>query len=136
MSASPQMPGSSMLELEYAELSDVGTVRDHNEDCCGHWLPENDELARTHGWLFVVADGVGGHEMGEVASRLAVESLTEGFRRAKPGESHTTVLQRLVQAANHRVYEAGKEASPGGVNMATTIVACALRYDRVVVAHV
>ncbi|HXP84376.1 MAG TPA: protein phosphatase 2C domain-containing protein [Bryobacteraceae bacterium] len=136
MSASSQMPGGSTLELEFAQLSDVGKVRDHNEDCCGYWLPETPEQIQSHGWLFAVADGVGGHALGEVASRLAIESLTEGFRRAKPGEPHTTVLQRLVQAANTRIYEAGKEASPGGVNMATTIVACALRYDRAVVAHV
>jgi protein phosphatase len=46
------------------------------------------------------------------------------------------LLRRLVQAANHDVYETGQSASPGGVAMATTIVACALRYDRAVVAHV
>jgi serine/threonine protein phosphatase PrpC len=136
MSASPHMPGSSRLELEFAQVSDVGRVRDHNEDYYGHWLPETPEQVQSHGWMFAVADGVGGHDMGEVASRLAIESLTEGFRRAKPGEPHTTVLQRLVQAANTRIYEAGKAASPGGVNMATTIVACALRYDRAVIAHV
>ena len=124
-----------MLELEFAQLSDPGVVRDLNEDYLGYWLPETPEFARTHGWLFAVADGVGGQEMGEVASRLAVESLTEGFRRAKPGEPHATVLARLVLAANTRIYEAGREASPGGVAMATTIVACALRYDRVMVAH-
>ena len=125
-----------MLELEFTQLSDVGRVRNHNEDCWGHRLPETPEQARTHGYLFAVADGVGGGELGEVASRLAIESLTEGFRRAKPGELLTTVLQRLVQAANTRVYEAGRAASPGGVSMSTTIVACALRYDRAVIAHV
>ena len=130
------MPASSTLELEFAQLSDVGRVRDHNEDCCGYWIPDTPEKTQSHGWLFAVADGVGGQDMGEVASHLAIESLTEGFRRAKAAEPHATVLQRLVQAANNRIYQAGKAASPGGVNMATTIVACALRFDRVVVAHV
>src|SRR5207249_6006916 len=51
-------------------------------------------------------------------------------------ESHAALLRRLVQAANHEVYEAGRSASPGGVEMCTTIVAAALRYDRAVVAHV
>jgi serine/threonine protein phosphatase PrpC len=125
-----------MLDLEYCELTDVGVVRDHNEDYIGHHLPASSEESRTHGWLFVVADGVGGHERGEVASETAVESVIDGFRTSPRGEALTASLPRIVQKANVRVYETGKAASPGGVNMATTIVACALRYDRAVIAHV
>ena len=125
-----------MLELDFAQLSDPGRARNHNEDFIGHVLPETVERMRSHGWLFVVADGVGGQDLGEVASRTAVESLLAGFRNARAGEPHLPLLARLVQAANTRVYEAGKAASPGGVAMATTIVACALRFDRLTVAHV
>ncbi len=42
---------------------------------------------------------------------------------------------RLAQEANVKIYETGRAHSPGGTSMATTLVACALRYDRVVVAH-
>lgn len=125
-----------MLDLEYCELSDVGVVRDHNEDFVGHYLPATPDESRSHGWLFVVADGVGGHERGEVASQTAVEAVVEGFRSAPRGEALTASLPRIVQKANVKVYEAGRAASPGGVNMATTVVACALRYDRAVIAHV
>jgi protein phosphatase len=125
-----------MLELEYCELTDVGVVREHNEDYVGHCLPASEDESRTHGWLFVVADGVGGHERGEVASETAVLCVIEGFRSAARGEALTASMPRIVQKANLKVYEAGKAASPGGVNMATTIVACALRYDRAVIAHV
>jgi protein phosphatase len=129
-------PQSSGLDIEYAQLSDPGKVRGHNEDFLGHAVPDAPERATTHGWLFALADGVGGHDKGEVASRLAIETLLAGFREAVAGEPHPSLLQRLVQAANIQVYETGRAASPGGVAMATTIVACALRYDRVAVAHV
>lgn len=131
-------PGSEsgMMKVEFAQLSDTGRTREHNEDFCGHVEPASSAQAQSHGWLFEVADGVGGQELGEVASRAAVESLTGNFRRSAGGESHLTLLRRLVQAANHEVYERGRSASPGGIAMATTVVACGLRYDQAVVAHV
>jgi protein phosphatase len=125
-----------MLDLEWFQLSDVGRVRDHNEDYMGSSIPPSENEGRTQGWMFVVADGVGGEERGEVASQTAVETVVEGFRAAPRGEAHTVLMPRVVQKANTRVYELGRAASPGGSRMATTIVACALRYDRVVVSHV
>ncbi len=125
-----------MLELEFAELSDTGRVREHNEDYLGHLVPATPVEIRTHGWLFALADGVGGQDKGEVASRTAVESVLAGFRKASAGEPHSALLPRLVQAANVRVFETGMASGPGGSNMATTLVSCALRFDRAVVAHV
>ena len=124
-----------MLDVEFAQLSDSGKSRDHNEDYLGYAVPETPEQARTHGWLFALADGVGGHDDGEVASHAAVEHLTSGFRNAPKNELLGALLTRLVKEANLCVYETGKRASVGGTNMATTIVACALRYDRAAIAH-
>ena len=124
-----------MLDVEFVQLSDFGKSRDHNEDYLGYSAPEGPERARTHGWLFALADGVGGHDDGEVASRAAVEHLVNGFQDAPKNEALGALLTRLVQAANLCVYEKGKRASAGGTNMATTMVACALRYDRAAVAH-
>ncbi len=126
----------SALELEFAEFSDRGRVREQNEDYLGHMLPSTPTQARTHGWLFVLADGVGGQERGEIAARTAVESVVAGFRQAPTGEPPGTLLERLVQNANTHVYDVGRSAGPGGINMATTLVACTLRFDRAVVAHV
>ena len=129
-------PHNSLLDVEYAQLSDRGCVRENNEDYLGCALPATPEEARTRGWLFALADGVGGQAQGQVASKAAIEKLVAGFREAPKHEAHTGLLSRLVQAANTHVYETGRSASPGGVAMATTIVACALRFDRVAVAHV
>lgn len=127
---------SSMLDLEFAQLSDLGKVRKQNEDYLGHVVPASPAQVRSHGWLFALADGVGGHELGEVASRTAVESVMGGFRAAAGGDLHTTLLARLVQAANAQVFETGLQSAQRGPAMATTIVLCALRFDRAVVAHV
>jgi protein phosphatase len=125
-----------MLDIEFAQISDPGKSRDHNEDYVGHVVPDSDARIRSHGWLFSLADGVGGQDCGEVASREAVETMLTGFRKAPGSEPLNGLLTRLVQAANIRVYEAGRAASPGGTAMATTLVACALRFDRAVIAHV
>ena len=121
----------SMLEIDFAELSDPGRVRAENEDYLGHVAPDTPEEARSQGWLFAVADGVGGQEKGEVASRTAVETLLEGFRRAGKGQPLSSLLETLVRRANTSVLDAGIHSG-----MATTLVVCALRYDRAVIAHV
>lgn len=127
---------TSMLDIDFAQVSDSGRTREHNEDYVGWVAPDTDARVRSHGWLFSLADGVGGHDCGEVASREAVETMLTGFRKAPGGEPLSGLLIRLVQAANIRVYEAGRKASKGGMNMATTIVSCAIRFDRAVIAHV
>jgi serine/threonine protein phosphatase PrpC len=128
-------PSNAILDVEFAQLSHPGKRRDHNEDYLGYVAPASPAQARSHGWLFVLADGVGGTEKGEVASQAAVEYLTAGFREASPPETLGGLLMRLAQEANVHIYETGRAYSPGGTSMATTLVACAFRYDRVVVAH-
>jgi protein phosphatase len=86
--------------------------------------------------VFALADGVGGQDRGEVASQAAVEDFVSGFGAAPTSEALGPLLMRLVQEANQHIYEIGKNSSPGGTAMATTLVACGLRFDRVAVAHV
>jgi serine/threonine protein phosphatase PrpC len=130
------LPQKSSMDCEFAELSDQGRVRLGNEDSLGHFAPSTPGDARDRGYLFAVADGVGGHDLGEVASHTAIESVMEGFRTGTPGEPHGSLLSRLIRTANTRVIDAGHARQPSGAGMATTIVACALRYDRAAVAHV
>jgi len=125
-----------MLDLEYAQASDPGRTRDHNEDYLGYVIPSSPAPLEAQGWLFALADGVGGQDRGEVASRTAVESLIAGFKRAQNGESYFNLLPRLVKAANTRVFETGMATGVSGSSMATTVVACAFRHDRMVVCHV
>lgn len=123
-----------MLDVEFAQLTHPGLLRDHNEDFLGYFVPQSPEEARGRGWVFALADGVGGQADGEVASRLAVERVLEGFRSTALGDSLLSSLPRLIQAANSEIYEFGLKAGQAG-NIATTIVTCALRFDRAIVAH-
>jgi serine/threonine protein phosphatase PrpC len=140
-----------MLELEFAELTDPGLTRNHNEDFIGHVIPASPVQVQSQGWLFALADGVGGQEKGEVASRLAVEAVLAGFRKIPKGIMHVSLLPRLVQDANQAVFDEGNASNsrpdpdyvdpggailPGGAHMASTIVLCALRFDSAVVSHV
>ncbi len=140
-----------MLELEFAELSDTGISRSHNEDCIGHVIPSSPAQVQSQGWLFAIADGVGGQEKGEIASRLSIDAVLAGFRKIPKGIMHVSLLPRLVQDANQAVFDEGNAASsrpdpnyvdpggailPGGAHMASTLVLCALRFDSAVVSHV
>jgi len=120
---------SPMLQVEFAEATDCGPMRRHNEDFIGHLLPAGARQESQRGWIFAVADGVGGQERGEVASRLAVETFLSACERPRVNESASALLARAIQSANQRVYEAGSGA------MATTLVACALRASHATIAH-
>lgn len=125
-----------MLELEFAEQTDLGQQRQNNEDSVGHVLPATPAQVRDAGFLFALADGMGGHEHGEVASKLAVETMLTGFRKVPKGIMHASLLPKLVQEANSAVYEAGHAKKSTGASMGTTLVACALRFDSAVISHV
>ncbi|PYX40438.1 MAG: serine/threonine-protein phosphatase, partial [Acidobacteria bacterium] len=125
-----------MLDVEFSQLSDPGRVRPRNEDYLGYVLPRSPAEARSHGWLFALADGVGGQRQGEVASRAAIEEVQGGFRRAAAMSSQRELLMDIVQAANARVFETGALVDPRGSGMASTIIVCALRFDSATVAHV
>ncbi len=106
------------------QLSDVGRVRELNEDNL-YWAPLDEDLV-----LYAVADGMGGHDRGEVASQVAVETLFEaardGLEKAE-GRSIPALrdlLREAVQTANRAVVSAG-EANDS--NMGTTLT-CSLVY--------
>ena len=83
-----------MLDVEFAQLSDRGRVREHNEDYVGHVVPAEPGDVRTHGWLFALADGVGGQEKGEVASCTAVESVLADFRAYRAAQLQVEAVYR------------------------------------------
>jgi protein phosphatase len=125
-----------MLEVQFAQVSDFGKIRKNNEDAMGSFIPASRKQGRTHGYLFAVADGVGGMDLGEVASATAIKVVTEEFAGAPAGTMLISLLPRLIERANAAVHDCTLAPEYRGKKMATTLVACALRYDQAIVSHV
>lgn len=125
-----------MLDIQFGQASDSGKVRTNNEDAMGSFIPASRREARTRGFLFAVADGVGGMDLGEVASATAVSALTDGFSKAQVGSMLVSLLPRLFERANAAVYDCTLLPQYKGKRMATTLVACALRHDQAIISHV
>ncbi|MBL7977481.1 MAG: serine/threonine-protein phosphatase [Bacteroidetes Order II. Incertae sedis bacterium] len=127
--AQKQMP--HLLQL--GEKTDVGRVRTENQDACGHFvgMPQDDKPA-VH--LYVVADGMGGHADGRIASSTAVSTIGEAYFSRRVG-SVLTRLEHAFQEANLNIHKLLKDL-PGGQIMGTTCTALLVEGDRVFVAHV
>jgi PPM family protein phosphatase len=125
-----------MLDVQFGQASDPGKVRANNEDATGIFIPISRHQARSHGFLFALADGVGGMDLGEVASAKAISVLIQGFEKAQSDTMLMALLPRLIQHANAAVHDCALAPGFRGRKMATTVVACALRYDQAVISHV
>jgi PPM family protein phosphatase len=125
--------GAELSEISWALRSHPGMVRDENEDCVGVYAPNDDDVDALRGPIFVVADGMGGHAAGEVASRLAVETVISTWTTSSSGAPHQT-LRSAVRAANGTVFGASLDQETRG--MGTTLTALALAGAEGIVANV
>ncbi len=126
------------MRVRFAGETDVGKTRDHNEDA--FYLPVEERFA-------IVADGMGRHASGEVASQLAVETIVEHFQRTAEDQDVTWPYKmghgrmsenRLVVSimlANQKIYEQA-QANPAYKGMGTTVVSVLFEEDFALLAHV
>ena len=120
--------------VQYASRTDVGMRRSSNQDSLVVRLcPDHDEWHRF-GHLFVVADGMGGHAVGDLASRIAVETLPHAyFKREAP--SVQSRMQQAISAANKAINDRGRE-NPEFEGMGTTCSALSLTERGAIIGHV
>ncbi len=124
---------TSELQITYACRSDVGKVRDHNEDYVIVEVPTDPEK-RHKGKLFIIADGMGGHQAGEVASERAARTTVMDYYASQTDDVPAR-LRQAVQAANSEVYQMAL-ANPSRAGMGTTVVLAAVIGNQVHVANV
>lgn len=107
-------------DISFGSRTDIGYVRDHNEDSLIIIPP-----------LFAVADGMGGHEAGEIASEITVNTLAE----LAPSHLDAEGLTAAVEAANYNVMKAPRQGI-GRDGMGTTLTAAMLEGERLLIAQV
>lgn len=125
-------------KLSWVELTDVGRVREHNEDDIG----SDPEIG-----LWVLADGMGGYNAGEVASGIAVKTILDLVGEACRREDRTEIepetgymrqtitLRDAIMRANKIIHQTA-QSQPQCEGMGTTLVACLFFDDRISIAHV
>ena len=128
-----EAPDEIKYEIVASLLSDVGCAREVNEDRGTFVQPGDSELLRKKGSLVLVADGMGGHSAGEVASSIAVDVISRAYY--ENDDDAQSSLTEAFQQACHKIYEAGlKDESLKG--MGTTATALVLKNGRAISAHV
>ena len=134
----------SRFTLDVGYATDVGLVRQRNEDSYAIHLPSRDQMqdSKLHGML-LVADGMGGERGGDRASQLAAEGLHQCFvsglyrtwPEAEASEWPRPVLRRAIREVNDEIYRLG-EREPLLQGLGTTVVLTLMTDEHMVIAHV
>lgn len=120
--------------IEAASLTDVGLQRANNEDSYIYWEPETDEDFRRKGRLAIVADGMGGYEGGQEASRLAVETVRYVYDNDFGDDPQSTLIIALQSA--HEIIQRYAFEHPQFSGMGTTCTALAIVDHNLFFAHI
>jgi len=120
--------------VEVAGRSDVGCQRENNEDSYLYWEPASDQEFQRKGRLAVIADGMGGHEGGQEASRMAVDTVREVYDYAFRDNPQAALVESF--AAAHTRIQDFAELHPAFHGMGTTCTALVVRGRQLFFAHV
>ena len=120
---------SDSARLEVGALSETGYVRDENQDRMS-WSPV------PLGQLYIVADGMGGHNGGALAAEIAVQELQRHISQAPVGEPVEKVIHAAFKKANETVYEKAHSGDPATEGMGTTAVLLLISGQVANLAHV
>src|SRR6266481_4238571 len=125
---------AKQLRLDVAQLTDVGRKREHNEDNMAYVIPKDPQVMERKGALFIVADGMGGHAAGEVASEIAVDTVSNVYYQDDSDDVAISLLH-AIRRANASIYQRAAE-NMLRTGMGTTCVAAVLRGNMAYIANV
>ncbi|MDH7481500.1 MAG: Stp1/IreP family PP2C-type Ser/Thr phosphatase [Armatimonadota bacterium] len=114
--------------------TDLGLIRENNEDKFEFFEPEEPELLAAKGLFYAVADGMGGHASGQIASELALKMIIRNYY-TDFSEDIEQSLEAAFKAANAYIYDVG-QSIPERSGMGTTCTAAVIREGKLHIAHV
>ncbi|MCP4422161.1 MAG: Stp1/IreP family PP2C-type Ser/Thr phosphatase [Chloroflexi bacterium] len=126
---------SNLGQITVSFRTNTGRVRDHNEDFVTFREPSNSAEEAKNGWLYIVADGVGGADAGEVASEMASERTTFHYLAHAENPNWGQRLVQAMQAANTDLRQFVLERNNNS-RMATTMVAAVIKNNHAHLANV
>lgn len=120
--------------IEYASLTDIGLRRNNNQDSFAVQAAPDADSWRQRGHLFIVADGMGGHAAGELASKMAADNIPLTYSKLV-NNSPAEAIRTAIEDANSQIHTRG-QANIGFHGMGTTSSVLLLRPEGAMVAHV
>jgi protein phosphatase len=120
--------------ISFGAKTDLGCVRENNEDKYDFFLPDDPVVLATKGMFFAVCDGMGGHAAGQIASELTLKLTIKAYY-SDPNQNVEESLASAIKAANRYVYDVGSSI-PSRTGMGTTITSCVLIGEEMVIGQV
>lgn len=122
--------------MVWAARTDIGRVRENNEDKYDFFLPEHPSQVALRGRLWAVADGMGGHNAGQIASEFALKILVRNYFAPGGSEDTEEHLRAALTEANALIHSAARQFEAKAAGMGTTIVVAVVREDMLTIAHI
>lgn len=126
---------ASFAKIRYTALTDVGVKRSHNQDACAVHPATDDTTWRGPGHVFIVADGMGGHAVGEKASAKAVRDIPLTYSKHVTSDGVAAAIRRAFVEANADIFDIGIK-NPEFKGLGTTTTALFLRPEGAWIGHV
>lgn len=130
----PVVPLKALAKVSIGAKTDLGRVRENNEDKFEFLIPSDEAVLASRGQVFVVCDGMGGHAAGQIASELAAKTFIDVYL-SHPGDDIKEALVTALNAANRYIFLVAQSV-PSRRGMGTTFTGLILVQDQAFVVQV